>query len=86
MDAAISDVVITLDKKYGDKVGEAVNTLKKAGLEVRDANEDNSVVEGTIDVGKVHDLEKLDCVDYVRTVFTYLANYPPGDPRDRDGV
>jgi hypothetical protein len=25
-------------------------------------------------------------VDYVRKVFTYHANFPPGDPRDRDGV
>ena len=24
-------------------------------------------------------------VRYVRSVFTYLANYPPGDPRDRNG-
>jgi hypothetical protein len=44
------------------------------------------VVEGTIDASLVHDLEKLDCVEYVRTVFTYNANYPPGDPRDRDGI
>jgi hypothetical protein len=44
------------------------------------------VVEGAVEASKVHDLEKLDCVKYVRTVFTYHANYPPGDPRDRDGT
>ena len=86
MDARISDVIVTLDKRWEDKLSDAVTQLKNAGLDVRDADDDNSVVEGTIDVGKVHGLEKLDCVDYVRTIFTYDADYPPGDPRDRDGV
>jgi hypothetical protein len=86
MDARVSDIIVTLDKKYEDRLNDAVNTLKKAGVDVRDADDDNSVVEGTIDAGKVRGLEKLDCVDYVRTVFTYDANYPPGDPRDRDGM
>ena len=85
MDARVSDVVITLDKRYENDLNGAVDILKKAGLDIREANDENSVVEGTIDVGKVHDLEKLECVDYVRTVFTYCANYPPGDPRDVDG-
>jgi hypothetical protein len=25
-------------------------------------------------------------VEYVRTIFTYVADYPPGDPRDLDKV
>jgi len=86
MDMRISDVVVTLDKRWEDNLADAVNCLKKAGLEVREAYDDNSVVEGTIECGMVHDLEKLDCVDYVRTVFTYDADFPAGDPRDRNGV
>lgn len=84
MDARISDVIVTLDKRWEDNLPDALKRLKAAGLEVRDAYDDNSTVEGTIEVAKVHDLEKLDCVDYVRMVFTYCADYPPGDPRDRD--
>ena len=85
-DANISDVVVVLDKRWEEKLPEAVDNLKKCGMEVRDADDDNSVVEGSIETYKVHDLEKLDCVDYVRKVFSYDANYPPGDPRDRDGM
>jgi hypothetical protein len=86
MDARISDVVVTLDKRWEDKLDEAVDMLKKVGMEVSNADDDNSVVEGTIDVCKVHELQKLDAVDYVRTVFTYDAEYPPGDPRDTNGM
>lgn len=85
MDARISDIIVTLDRRWENKLDEAIEILKKAGLDVRDANDDNSIVEGTIDVCKVHELEKLDAVDYVRTVFTYSADFPPGDPRDTDG-
>lgn len=86
MDARISDVIITLDKRYENKLEEAVSMLKGAGLEVREMDDDNSVVEGTIDLYKVHDLEKLDAVDYVRTVFTYEADFPPGHPHDTNGM
>jgi len=86
MDAIVSDIVVVLDKRWENNLAEAVQILKDSGMEIRNADDDNSVVEGSIDAGKVHDLEKLDCVDYVRRVFTYEANYPPGDPRDRDGL
>ncbi len=82
MDARISDVIITLDKRWENKLDEAVSQLKKVGVEVERADDENSIVEGTVDVRHVRDLEKLDCVDYVRTVFTYDAEFPPGDPRD----
>jgi hypothetical protein len=64
MDARISDVVVTLDKRWEDKLDEAVDMLKKVGMEV----------------------SCVDAVDYVRTVFTYDAEYPPGDPRDTNGI
>ena len=86
MDAIISDIVVVLDKAYEDRLADAVAMLKSMGMEIRSADDDNSVVEGTIDESRVHDIEKLKCVDYVRKVFTYYANFPPGDPRDRDGV
>jgi hypothetical protein len=85
VDANISDIVVVLDRRWEDRLAEALATLKEHGMEVRDADDDNSVVEGTIESYKLHELEKLDCVDYVRRVFSYDANYPPGDPRDRDG-
>jgi hypothetical protein len=82
MDAVISDIVVILDKAYEDRLDEAIKILKDAGMEIRSADDDNSVVEGAIEDSKVHALEKLPAVDYVRKVFTYYADYPPGDPRD----
>jgi hypothetical protein len=86
VDANVSDIVVVLDRAYEDKLAEAVDKLKSCGMDVRNADDDNSVVDGEIETCRIHDLEKLDCVDYVRRVFSYDANYPPGDPRDRDGV
>jgi hypothetical protein len=86
MDCRMSEVIVTLDKRYEDKINDAVSQLKKCGLEVSNADDDNNVVEGTIDVCKVPELEKLDSVDYVRTVFTYDAEFPVGDPRDTNGM
>ncbi len=86
MDANISEIVVVLDKRWEEKLAEAVEILKSAGMEVCNADDDLSVVDGQIETYKVHALEKLDCVDYVRKVFSYDANFPPGDPRDRDGI
>jgi hypothetical protein len=84
MDAVISEIVVILDKTYEDRLSDAVTMLKEAGMEIRSADDENSVVEGAIEDSKVHALEKLPAVDYVRKVFTYYADYPPGDPRDTD--
>ena len=85
MDELVSEVVVTLDKRWEDRLADAVDSLKKHGMEIWTADDDRSVVEGAIETSKVHDLQKLDCVEYVRTVFTYHADYPPGHPKDRSG-
>jgi hypothetical protein len=85
-DANISEIVVVLDKRWENDLNGALDHLKKCGMDVASADDDNSVVEGQIETYKVHDLEKLDCVDYVRKVFSYDANFPPDDPRDRDGL
>ena len=85
-DALMSDVTVVLDKRWENDLAGAVKLLEQAGLSVRSADDDSGVVEGVIEAGKVHDLQKMDCVDYVRTTFTWVADYPVGDPRDRDKV
>ena len=86
MDATYAEIVVILDGAFEERMIDAVEMLKAAGMTVDIANDDNSVVHGQIELEKVHALEGLDCVDYVRKVFTYHASFPPGDPRDRDGV
>jgi hypothetical protein len=86
MDATISEIVVVLDKRWEENMQEAVVMLREVGVQITDADDENSVVNGSIDSTRLCDLEKLECVDYVRRVFSYDANYPPGDPRDRDGT
>ena len=83
-DALVSDVTVVLDAAWGEepRTTEALDKLRAAGLEIRDVDTDNSVVEGSVNYDKIRDLQNLDCVDYVRVVFTYVADYPAGDPRD----
>jgi hypothetical protein len=84
-DASYSEVVVMLDELTTEETATVVELLRAAGLEVSGVNDEQSVVEGTIESMKVHDLKSVQRVRYVRTVFTYEANFPPGDPRDRDG-
>jgi hypothetical protein len=84
-DGYFSDVVVMLDELTAEQTNAVVERLKAAGLDVSRVDDDLSVVEGTIEASRTHDLQKIECVRYVRSVFTYLADYPPGDPRDRDG-
>lgn len=84
-DGYFSDVVVMLDDLNTEQTQAVVEKLKAAGLLVSNVNDEQSVVEGTIESHRAHELQSVECVRYVRSVFTYLANYPPGDPRDRDG-
>lgn len=84
-DAEIADVVIVLNDPGQDSINQAISRCKDCGLEVVDTNPDEGVIEGNIDANKVHDLKNVPGVSYVRSVFTYTADYPTGDPRDQDG-
>ena len=85
MDCNITEIIVILDKAYENNLAGAVKMLGESGMTIRNADDDNSVVEGEIESDKLHALEHLPCVDYVRKVFSYDANFPPGHPRDRDG-
>ncbi len=84
-DAEITDVVVVIGCPDGVKFASVVESLKAAGLSVDSIDAENDVVEGSIESTRVHDLKKVECVRYVRPVFSYVADYPPGDPRDKDG-
>jgi hypothetical protein len=83
-DAYITEVMITLKGTYGDRMEEALKQLRGVGMHVDNADQDMSMVEGSIEAGSVHALEQLDAVQYVRKMHTYAAEYPAGDPRDRN--
>ena len=83
-DAEITDVVVVLDCKEQDPIDKAVEQLKGLGMEVVDVNVDEGVIEGSIESARVHDIKSVQGVCYVRSVFTYTADFPVGDPRDKD--
>jgi hypothetical protein len=85
-DAFISDVVITACDTAEQPFDKTVEELKKQGMEIATANKDQCFIEGSVDSGKVRAIDDMPGVEYVRTVFTYVADYPPGDPRDKDLV
>ena len=86
MDCNITELIVILDKAWENNLAGATEMLKGVGMRITNADDDNSVVEGEIDSEHLHALERLPCVDYIRKVFSYDANFPPGDPRDRDGI
>lgn len=84
-DAEISDVVVVLQDMEEQRVKEVIDQLKTAGLQVSTMDQNTGTIEGSVDAGKVGELKKIKGVSYVRSVMTYTADYPPGDPRDLDG-
>ncbi|MDB5330073.1 MAG: hypothetical protein JWP03_1224 [Phycisphaerales bacterium] len=85
-DAEVSDITVVLKAECAEKLDETVTALKGLGMEVEEVDDGNGVVEGTIDAGKLAAIKKWPCVEYVRVEFTYIADYPLGDARDKDGV
>lgn len=82
----MSEIVAVIDDAHSEDLDSMVKTLNDHGVEVSNINRSEGVIEGLVDSAKVKEIDDLPGVDYVRTVFTYAANYPPGDPRDRDGT
>jgi hypothetical protein len=83
-DAYITEVMVTLKGSYADRMEEALKQVRGVGMHVDHADDDMSMVEGSIEAGSVHALEQLDAVQYVRKMHTYAAEYPEGDPRDKN--
>jgi hypothetical protein len=84
-DAYCSEVIVVVESSDEKTFDDVLSRAKELGLSVREVRRDEHVFEGNIDSGKLVELDKLPGVEYVRSVFTYVCDYPPGDPRDRDG-
>ena len=85
MDAEMTDVVITIHELWVEKIDEAALRLAEIGLDVQQIDRGNGVVQGSINTLQFAGLQALEAVAYVRRVYEYSVNFPPGDPRDRDG-
>src|SRR5438445_4446984 len=85
-DAEMTEVTVILRKDYEERLQDAVQMLTTAGMSITSADDENSVVEGAVESCRLPQIEQLECVQYVRRVMTYTADYPVGDPRDKDGA
>jgi fructose-1,6-bisphosphatase/sedoheptulose 1,7-bisphosphatase-like protein len=85
-DQSISDITIVIKPAFADRLQEVVEELNEAGVGITCVNDDVAAIEGSCESNRVCLIEKMDFVEAVRTTFSYIADYPPGDPRDQDGA
>jgi hypothetical protein len=83
-DAEITEVVVVIHRAHCERLDEMVDQLKAIGMEVFSSDDEECIVSGSIETFKLPELEKIECVNYVRSVMTYIADFPVGDPRDKD--
>jgi hypothetical protein len=75
-DRYFTEVVIILEPLDDEQMKGVVGDLQSRGLRVDSSDSDNSVVEGTIESSRLHELSSAPFVDYVRQEFTYVAEFP----------
>ena len=85
-DAYIADVLVVLECDDQKQIPPVIEQLTLIGMSVEDIDNDNAVVQGSIDASKVKSLEKVAYVRYCRVLETYIADFPTSDPRDLDGT
>jgi len=83
-DDELSDVVVVLVDEPGMTTEAAAEQLKPLGLEVSNVDEENGVVEGTIETAKIKSLQRPPFVKYVRTVFNYLTDSESNAAKNQD--
>jgi FlaA1/EpsC-like NDP-sugar epimerase len=79
----ITDVVVVLDELDDQQTRAAAEQLKLVGMIVETVDDENSVIEGTVEITKVQEIKKVQHVRYVRTVFSYTAE--TGEAAENDG-
>lgn len=77
--------VVTINLKHDDPNWEShLQQLEAQGLKITEKDDNLSSVEGVIEMAKVHALEILPFVSYVRKQSHYYAEFPADDPRDQN--
>jgi hypothetical protein len=75
-DRYFTEVVIILEPLDDGQMKGVVGDLESRGLRVDSVDNDNSVVEGTIESSRLHDIQSAPSVDVVRQEYTYVAEFP----------
>ena len=85
-DQSVSEVTIVIKPAFAERMTDVVEQLNEAGVGIVNINEDVGAIEGSCESNRVCVIQRMEFVEAVRTTFSYIADYPPGDPRDCDGV
>ena len=80
----ITDVVVVLDELEDQQTRAAAEQLKLVGMIVETVDDENGVIEGTVEITKLQEIKKVQQVRYVRTVFSYTAETGEATENDRD--
>jgi hypothetical protein len=72
-ESEMTDVVVVLDELDDHQTQATADQFTVIGMIVESVDQENSVIEGTIDTTKLAELKKVQHVRYVRTVFSYTA-------------
>ena len=84
-DQYISDVTVIIKRDWVSRLEDIVEQLNEAGVGITTVNDDVGAIEGSCEANRVCIIQQMEFVEAVRTTFSYIADYPPGDPRDLDG-
>lgn len=84
-DQSVSDITIVIRSAFASRLDEIVEQLNEAGVGITNINEDVAAIEGSCESNRICLIERMEFVEAVRTTFSYIADYQPGDPRDQDG-
>jgi hypothetical protein len=74
------DVIVTLDVSAPQEIPPVLAELKGLGLGIVKVDEQNGVVEGSIEAGRLAALRRVHRVRYVRPRFEYMAKPPAPRP------
>lgn len=86
MDCQMSVCTIVLCPDDAHQMPKVIEFLTASGVTIDSVDKDHGVIECTGEAGLMKGLEKSDLFEYVRVSMTYCAEFPPGDPRDTNGI
>ncbi len=75
MDAYVSEIIVVIDQKHAADLDAMAEQLKSHGMDITTINTTEAVIEGTVESYKLKEINQLPGVEYIRTVFTYIADY-----------
>ena len=85
-DQSIAEVTIVLRVEYLSRMDEVTEQLAETGVGITSVDSELGSIVASCESNRVPVIEKMEFVQAVRTMFSYVADYPVGDPRDIDGA